>query len=90
MDIVAGLKEEKNKLERQLSGISGAIQALNGHGSVTGRLKKFRMPAAARKRIGAAARARWAAKRGKKRAMSAATRRKISIAAKARWAARVK
>jgi hypothetical protein len=31
MDIVAALRTEERKLEAQLGGIRGAIQALNGH-----------------------------------------------------------
>jgi hypothetical protein len=48
------------------------------------------MSAAARKKISAAAKARWAKVKGKaapkKRTMSLAARRKIAAAARARWA----
>jgi hypothetical protein len=69
MDILAALKEEEAKLQQQLSGIQGAIAALSGvqrsasggsarTGKSTG--GKRVMSAAARAKIGKAAKERWA------------------------------
>ena len=84
---VIALKEKIEKLQSRL-------QAIVSSTSVTGNTapKKRTMSAAGRRKIAAAARARWAKVRGaakaapKKRTMSLAARRKIAIAAKARWA----
>jgi hypothetical protein len=59
--IMKQLKKERDRVERQLSGLNAALTAFagvysNGH---PGR-KKRKMSAAARKKIAAAQRARWA------------------------------
>lgn len=89
---VVALKTEIERLENQLE---DAIAATTP--SFVGKVFKARrkMSAAAKAKIAAAARARWAKVRGSKpvakmqkakRQMSAAARRKIAAAAKARWA----
>jgi hypothetical protein len=62
MDIVATLKREEAKLQKQLTGIQGAIKALVGvssNGNSTGN-KRRGISAAGRARIAAAQRKRWA------------------------------
>jgi hypothetical protein len=75
MDIIAALKEEESKLQRELSGIQGAITALNGGSrtvassipasSSNGKSKRT-MSAAVRARISRTAKARWAKIRAEK------------------------
>lgn len=63
--VLAGLKQERDKLER-------AIAALSGVGSRSGRRTgKRRLSAEARKRIADAQRARWARFKAKKRSLGA-------------------
>jgi hypothetical protein len=89
--IMKQLKQERDRVERQLSGLNAALRAFAGvyGGSTNGRRH---ISAAGRKRIAAAQRARWAKSRGKakvakpKRTMSASSRRKIGAAQRARWA----
>ena len=76
MNIVEALQSEEAKLRRQLTGVQGAIAALNGGGtavvspghtsSPNGATAKKIMSAAARARISRAAKARWAKIRAKK------------------------
>ena len=72
MEILAVLKQEEAKLEKQLVGIRTAIAALNGrHGSVSrptaGRRQGRRnLSAAARAKISRAAKQRWAKFRAQK------------------------
>jgi hypothetical protein len=109
--VVAELRQEASRIEH-------AIAALTGLGSQTGRhvgrlrgtqakpvkvKKSHRMSAAARKRISAAMKQRWAKWKGKsapkkakaaskkhagRKPMSAAMRKKLSAMMKARWAQR--
>jgi hypothetical protein len=89
----AAIKERIEELEKDLTGILGIPEALTVGGIVR---RHRRMSAAARARISAAAKARWAKVNAGKttaarpakasRTMSAAARAKISAAAKARWA----
>jgi len=72
MNILAALKQEEAKLQRQLAGIQGAIKALNGRASsiqatnkVLGSEKRV-MSAAARAKISKATKARWAKFRAEK------------------------
>lgn len=80
------IKEEIEKLEAELVGITGGAPAPR-----KGR-KRRRMSRAARAAIAAAQRARWAKIKGgeavpkKRRRMSAAGRARIAAAARARWA----
>ena len=93
---VKQLKEERDRVERQLSGLNAALTAFAGvfRGTAKpGRKRKRRkMSAKSRAKIAAAQRARWAKVRGKakviipKRTMSASSRRKIAAAQRRRWA----
>ena len=81
---IIALREKIEKLQSQL-------QAVVTDSSSVGKAapKKRTMSLAARRKIAAAARARWAKIKGtapKKRTMSLAARRKIAAAARARWA----
>ena len=89
--IVKLLKQERDRVERQLSGLNAALTAfaaVYGGAATNG---KRQISTAGKKRIAAAQRARWAKARGEsaatpKRTMSAASRRKIAAAQRARWA----
>jgi hypothetical protein len=88
--IIAQLKKERDRVERQLTGLNAALTAFAGVYGVTN--GKRQISAAGRKRIAAAQRARWAKVRGKakiatpKRTMSAKSRAKIAAAQRRRWA----
>jgi hypothetical protein len=100
MDNLAGvvqlLKKEQDRLTKELHGIGAALAAFGkSYGNRTG--TRGRMSAAARARIGAAQRARWAKVRASqgqsrngavapKRTMPAAARKRIAAAQRARWA----
>jgi hypothetical protein len=88
--VVRLLKKEQDRLTKELRGIGAALAAFaKAYGKGTRRLS-----AAARARIAAAQRARWAKARATtkvvpirgKRTLSAAARRKIAAAQRARWA----
>jgi hypothetical protein len=93
----ANLKEEIVVLEKELAQLLGSTAQT---AAAKAPKKKFTMSAAAKAKISAAAKLRWAKVRGanqaaktkaitapkKKGGMSAAGRAKISAAAKARWA----
>jgi hypothetical protein len=70
MDILSALRQEEEKLQRQLKGIQGAIVALNGSHSVSlaapAGITRRTMSAAARARISKATKARWAKFRAEK------------------------
>jgi len=75
MDILAALKLEETKLQRELKGVQVAIAALNGahHAQPRARVvspegvhRKRTMSAAARAKISKATRARWARFRAEK------------------------
>ena len=88
------LKKEHGRLTKELQGISAALAAFgNAYGKRTG--TRGRLSVAARARIAAAQRARWAKVRAgkgnvvtmpQKRTLSAAARKRIAAAQKARWA----
>src|SRR5215472_9294323 len=94
MDIIALLKSEKDKVARQLSGLDTAIQALSGFERTGEPRGPRRMSAAARAKISASQKARWAKQKGQKvvpikagkRRISAAGLANIRAATKARWA----
>jgi len=97
MDIIAELKKERDKVQRQLAGFNAALAAFAGvYGKKTRASRPHRISATGRARIAAAARARWARVKGQqkvvpiskagKRTMSAAARRKIAASQRARWA----
>ena len=83
---IANLKEKIVSLQKQLGRLAGGAAPK----------REFRMSAAARAKIAAAQRARWAKVKGagksakaagkSKRRFSAAARAKIAAAARARWA----
>jgi len=89
--LVKQLKQERDRVAQQLSGLNGALTAFAGvySGNHNG---KRQISAAGRKRIAAAQRARWAKVRGKakvatpRRTMSAKSRAKIAAAQRRRWA----
>ena len=84
---IVALKEQIEKLQSKLQ---AAVTSSAPAGEAAP--KKRTMSLAARRKIAAAARARWAKVKGtakaapKKRTMSLAARRKIAAAARARWA----
>jgi hypothetical protein len=94
--VVHLLKKEQSRLTKELQGISAALAAFgNAYGKRTG--TRGRLSVAARARIAAAQRARWAKVKASKnqsrngaaaskRTMSATARRKIAAAQRARWA----
>ena len=90
--VVRLLKKEQDRLTSELRGIGAALGAF-GHTYAKGTGTR-KLSAAARARIAAAQRARWAKFRGAakaspvrgKRTLSAAARRKIAAAQRARWA----
>lgn len=91
--VVQQLKAERDRAAREVERMDAALAALNGsHGQLKGTLS-----AAARARIAAAQRARWAKVKASKtqsrngtaapkRTMSAAARKRIAAAQRARWA----
>src|SRR5579859_1793382 len=90
--VVRLLKKEQDRLTTELRGIGAALAAF-GHAYSKGTDTR-KLSAAARARIAAAQRKRWAKFRGTakavpvrgKRKLSAAARRKIAPAQRARWA----
>jgi hypothetical protein len=85
---IIALKQQIEKLSAKLETLAGGSAAPVGRPPK----KKWTMSAAARAKISAAAKARWAKVHaaakpaGKKRTMSAAGRARIAAAARARWA----
>jgi hypothetical protein len=85
---IIALKQQIEKLSAKLETLAGGSAAPVGRPPK----KKWAMSAAARAKISAAAKARWAKVHaaakpaGKKRNMSAAGRARIAAAARARWA----
>jgi hypothetical protein len=99
MDMIALLRTERDKVARQLNGLNAALAAFAGTYKTGSSRPRRQMSAAARARIAAAQKARWAKVRGEQKAvpiasktgqrtMSAAARRKIAASKKAWWAAR--
>ena len=94
MDIIAQLKTERDKAAQQVNALDTAIRALSGMNSAGGSRHGPRtMSAAARARISASQKARWARTRGQKvisiapkRRISAAGLARIRAAQRARWA----
>jgi hypothetical protein len=89
-DILAMLVVERNKLNRAIEALSVGIGTALGR---MARLEKRTMSTAARARISAAQKARWAKSKGqiavampKKRTMSPEARARIAAGARARWA----
>ena len=90
--IVQVLKDERDRIEKQLSALNAALTAFVGvYGGKTPALgtakPKHHVSAAARRKMSLAQKARWAKATAKPvRRMSAAARRKIAAAQRARWA----
>src|SRR6266446_5922558 len=83
----ADLKERIDSLQHDLSQILGAVSQPNGAATAP---QKRKMSAAARARIAAGARARWARIKGKRAAAKPTPRRKMSADARARLSAMAK
>ncbi|SRR6266536_2457659 len=95
MDIIEQLKAERDKAARQVNALNTAIAALSGLNSAPRLHGPRKMSAAARARISASQKARWAKARNTvvsigpkhpKRHISAAGLARIRAAQKARWA----
>ena len=94
MDIIAQLKAERDKAAQQVNALGTAIRALSGLNSTRVSHGPHKMSAAARTKIGAAQRARWAKVKGQQKVVSIAPKRHISAAGlmriraanRARWA----
>jgi hypothetical protein len=99
--IVQALKDERDRVEKQLSALNAALTAFvgvyGGKAPTIGAAKtKHRVSAAARRKMSLAQKARWAkvATNGQptqttakpKRIVSASSRRKMAAAQRARWA----
>jgi hypothetical protein len=93
--ILKQLKNERDRVEQQLSGLNAALEAFAAvyrNNDATGLRRTI--SAKGRARIAAAQKARWAKVKGMKivhpkpgkRVMSASARRKIAAAQRARWA----
>jgi len=92
MDIIAQLNAERDKAAQQVNALDTAIRALSGMNSTRVSHGPHKMSTAARARISASQKARWARARGQvvsiapKRHISAAGLARIRAAARARWA----
>src|SRR5205809_3937097 len=84
MDIIVLLKAERDKAAQQLNALDTAIRALSGMNSTRVSHGPRKMSAAARARIAAAQRARWAKVKGQQKIVSIAPKRHISAAGPAR------
>jgi hypothetical protein len=92
--IVKQLKQERDRVQQQLSGLNAALEAFaRVYMTDTPSSPRRAISAKGRARIVAAQKARWAKIRGQqagpkagKRTMSPAARRKIAAAQRARWA----
>ena len=94
MDVILLLKAERDKAAQHVNALDTAIRALSGLNSTGATRGRRTMSAAARAKIGAAQRARWAKVKGqqkvvsiapKRRRMSAAGLANIRKATKVRW-----
>ena len=92
MHILELLRAERDKVAQQVNALDTAIRALSGSSNTRVSHGPRKMSAAARARISASQKARWARTRGKvvsiapKRKISAAGLARIRAANKARWA----
>src|SRR5437870_1126823 len=80
MDIIAQLKAERDKAAQQVDALDTAIRALSGLNSTAATRGRRTMSAAARARISAAQKARWAKVKGQQKVVSIAPKRHISAA----------
>jgi hypothetical protein len=89
--VIQQLRKERERAAREVAQLDAALAALDGAGRRGGGRT---LSAAARERIAAAQRARWAKVKGQgrdaakapKRTLSAAARKKIASAQRMRWA----
>jgi len=111
--IIAQLRQEASRIENAIAALAGlgsqparrGRSPKSSHAKPAGGRKRFTMSAAARAKIAAAQRARWAKQKGqtpakktssaakrasRRKPMSPAMRKKLSALMKARWAARKK
>ena len=84
MDIIALIKAERDKVARQLNGLNAALAAFAGTYKTGSSRPRRKMSAAARARISAAQKARWAKAKGQKVFPIKAGKRHISAAGLAR------
>ncbi|PYV51755.1 MAG: hypothetical protein DMG98_25390 [Acidobacteria bacterium] len=84
MDILAQLNAERDKAAQQVNALDTAIKALSGSSSTGARRGRRTMSAAARARISASQKARWARTRGRKVVSIPPKRSRISAAGLAR------
>jgi len=84
--IVKQLKKERDRVERELSGLNAALAAFVN--VYAGSKPKRKVSAATRRKLSLAQKARWANGQAQrpKRTISASARRKIAAAQRARWA----
>lgn len=91
--VIQHLQKERERAAREVAQLDAALVALNGGSGRRGGTRT--LSAAARERIAATQRARWARVKtntkntsavSKKRTLSAAARKKIAAAQRARWA----
>ncbi len=80
MDILEVLKAERDKAAQQVNALDTAIRALSGLNSTGATRGRRTVSAAARAKIGAAQRARWAKVKGQQKVVSIAPKRHISAA----------
>ena len=80
MDIILLLKAERDKAAQHVNALDTAIRALSGLNSTGATRGRRTMSAAARAKIGAAQRARWAKVKGQQKVVSIAPKRHISAA----------
>ena len=84
MHILELLRAERDKVAQQVNALDTAIRALSGMNSTRVSHGPRKMSAAARARIAAAQRARWAKVKGQQKIVSIAPKRHISAAGLAR------
>ena len=71
--IIAQLKQERDRVERQLSGLNAALVAFAGVYGAKPVRKRRKMSVAAKKKIAAAQRRRWANFKAKRKTLGSAT-----------------
>lgn len=100
--VVQELRKERDQAQKTVKRLDAALAALNGVSQGRSRGTRSRLSPAARERIAAAQRARWARSRAKggqtghksnvvsmpakRKTLSPAARKKIAAAQRARWA----
>ena len=91
-EVLKELQQERSRLDQATQAIEGLVgQSRTGRIQAKGSAPKRTVSAAARRKMAAAQKARWASVKGAKasipvRTMSRAARKKIAAAQRARWA----